>query len=66
MVNTIISTSLYLFIFDEDILARKLKQTSFHSLIHIFEEEFRKKLSKYEKKFISSHKIIEYVLQTPI
>ena len=45
MVNTLFSTSLYLFIFDEDILARKLKQASFHSLIHIFEEEFGEKLS---------------------
>ena len=45
MVNTLFSTCLYLFIFDEDILARKLKQASFHSLIHIFEDVFRKKLS---------------------
>ena len=40
MVNTLFMTS-----FDEDILARKLKQASFHSLIHIFEDVFRKKLS---------------------
>ena len=59
MVNTSFSTSLYLFIFDEDILARKLKQASFHSLIHIFEEEFAEKLSKYEKIFVISPKIIK-------
>ena len=45
MVNTSIQDVFYLFIFDEDILARKLKQASFHSLIHIFEDVFRKKLS---------------------
>ena len=46
MVNTLISTCLYLFIFDEDIFARKFaNEFAFHSLIHIFEEEFAKKLS---------------------
>ena len=59
MVNTLFSTCLYLFIFDEDILARKLKQASFHSLIHIFEDVFRKKLSKNEIFFVTSPKIIK-------
>ena len=46
MVNTLISTCLYLFIFDEDIFARIFaNELAFHSLIHIFEEEFAKKLS---------------------
>ena len=45
MVNTSFLTSLYLFISDEDIFTRKLKQASFHSLIHIFKEEFAEKLS---------------------
>ena len=51
MVNTSIQDVFYLFIFDEDILVRKLKQASFHSLIHIFEEEFGEKLS-YEAIFL--------------
>ena len=46
MVNTLISTCLYLFIFDEDIFARIFaNELAFHSLIHIFKEEFAKKLS---------------------
>ena len=66
MVKHVVLITIYLFIFYEDFFARKLKQASFHSLIYIFEEEFRKKLSKNEKKLVSSPKIIEYVLPMPI
>ena len=52
MVNTSFSTSLYLFISDEDIFARKFaNEFAFHSLNHIFEEEFGEKLS-YEAIFL--------------
>ena len=46
MVNTSIQDVFYLFISDEDIFARKFaNEFAFHSLIHIFEEEFAEKLS---------------------
>ena len=67
MVNTSISTILYLFIFDEDIFARKFtNEFAFHSLIHIFEEEFAEKLSKYENFFVISPKISSYVLSATV
>ena len=41
---------------DEDIFARKFaNEFAFHSLNHIFEEEFGEKLSKYEKIFVNLH-----------
>ena len=60
MVNTSIQDVFYLFISDEDIFARKFaNEFAFHSLNHIFEEEFAEKLSKYEKIFVISPKIIK-------
>ena len=47
MVNTSIQDVFYLFISDEDIFARKFaNEFAFHSLIHIFKEDFAEKLSK--------------------